>query len=70
MIPPFFLIAPLAWLDWVFGVPAPAISPAGPSDAQQLAAFIDSRPRPSYPFKEQDYLTEPLPRDSVYYARR
>jgi thiosulfate dehydrogenase len=40
------------------------------ADAQQLAAFIDSRPRPSYPFKEQDYLTEPLPRDSVYYARR
>jgi ribosomal-protein-alanine N-acetyltransferase len=39
MIPPFFLIAPLAWLDWVFGVPAPAISPAGPSDAQQLAAL-------------------------------
>jgi thiosulfate dehydrogenase len=40
------------------------------ADAQQLAAFVDSRPRPSYPFKEQDYLTEPLPRDSVYYARR
>jgi thiosulfate dehydrogenase len=40
------------------------------ADAQQLAAFIDSKPRPSYPFKERDYLTEPLPPDSVYYARR
>jgi thiosulfate dehydrogenase len=39
-------------------------------DAQHLAAFIDSRPRPSYPFKDQDYLTEPLPPDSVYYDRR
>jgi thiosulfate dehydrogenase len=40
------------------------------ADAQHLAAFIDSRPRPSYPFKDQDYLTEPLPPDSVYYDRR
>jgi thiosulfate dehydrogenase len=40
------------------------------ADAQHLAAFINSRPRPFYPFKEQDYLTEPLPPDSVYYARR
>jgi len=39
-------------------------------DAQQLAAFIDSKPRPAYPFKDQDYLTERLPPDSVYYARR
>ena len=40
------------------------------ADAQNLAAFINSKPRPSYPFKDQDYLTEPLPPDSVYYARR
>jgi thiosulfate dehydrogenase len=40
------------------------------ADAQNLSAFINSKPRPSYPFKEQDYLTEPLPPDSVYYARR
>ena len=40
------------------------------ADAQNLSAFINSKPRPSYPFKDQDYLTEPLPPDSVYYARR
>jgi thiosulfate dehydrogenase len=39
-------------------------------EAQQLAAFIDSKPRPSYPFKQQDYRTEKLPPDSVYYAKR
>jgi thiosulfate dehydrogenase len=39
-------------------------------DAQQLAAFIDSKPRPVYPFKERDYRTEKLPPDSVYYERR
>jgi thiosulfate dehydrogenase len=39
-------------------------------DAQLLAAFITSKPRPSYPFKPQDYLTEKLPVDSVYYPRR
>jgi thiosulfate dehydrogenase len=40
------------------------------ADAQNVSAFINSKPRPSYPFKDQDYLTEPLPPDSVYYARR
>ena len=39
-------------------------------EAQQLAAFINSKPRPSYPYKEQDYRTEKIPVDSVYYARR
>jgi thiosulfate dehydrogenase len=39
-------------------------------DAQDLAAFINSRPRPAYPYKQQDYLTEKLPPDSVYYAKR
>jgi thiosulfate dehydrogenase len=39
-------------------------------EAQQVAAFINSRPRPSYPFKEQDYLVEKLPVDSVYYPKR
>jgi len=39
-------------------------------EAQQLAAFIDSKPRPRYPFKQQDYRTEKLPPDSVYYAKR
>jgi thiosulfate dehydrogenase len=50
----------------------PYLDPGSLTDeqAQQVAAFIDSKPRPSYPFKAQDYLTEKLPPDSVYYARR
>lgn len=36
-------------------------------DAQHVAAFIDSKPRPSYPFKQQDYRTEKRPVDGVYY---
>jgi thiosulfate dehydrogenase len=39
-------------------------------EAQQIAAFINSKPRPSFPFKDQDYLTEKLPVDSVYYPKR
>lgn len=39
-------------------------------DAQQLAAFITSKPRPSYPFKDKDYLVDPLPPDAVYYPKR
>ncbi len=39
-------------------------------DAQELAAFIDSRPRPRYPHKDLDYRTEKRPVDSVYYDRR
>lgn len=39
-------------------------------EAQQIAAFINSKPRPSFPFKEQDYLTEKMPPDSVYYPKR
>jgi thiosulfate dehydrogenase len=39
-------------------------------DAQQLARFITSKPRPVYPFKEHDYLTDPLPIDAVYYPIR
>ena len=37
-------------------------------DAQALAAFIDSKPRPQYPFKPMDYRTEKRPPDSVYYT--
>ena len=36
-------------------------------EAQQIATFINSKPRPQYPFKHQDYRTEKLPPDSVYY---
>ena len=39
-------------------------------DAQNVAAFIDSKPRPAYPFKERDYTVNKLPVDAVYYADR
>jgi thiosulfate dehydrogenase len=38
-------------------------------DAQHISAFINSKPRPVYPFKDQDYLTDKVPVDSVYYSR-
>jgi thiosulfate dehydrogenase len=38
-------------------------------DAQQLAAFINSKPRPAYPSKDRDYRVEKLPVDAVYYQR-
>jgi thiosulfate dehydrogenase len=38
-------------------------------EAQQIAAFITAQPRPAYPHKDQDYLTEPRPIDAVYYDR-
>src|ERR1041385_3573924 len=39
-------------------------------EAQHIAAFITSKPRPRYPFKEQDYPTDKVPIDAVYYERR
>ena len=50
----------------------PYLNPGSVSDedAQDLAAFIDSKPRPSYPFKPLDYRTEKRPVDSVYYDKR
>jgi thiosulfate dehydrogenase len=49
----------------------PYLDPGSLSDleAQEVAAFINSKARPEYPFKDRDYQTEPLPRDSVYYRR-
>jgi thiosulfate dehydrogenase len=49
----------------------PYLDPGSLTDeeAQQIAAFITSKPRPSYPFKRDDYLTSPLPPDAVYYRR-
>ena len=38
-------------------------------EAQQISAFITSQPRPDYPYKNEDYLTEPRPVDAVYYTR-
>jgi len=39
-------------------------------DAQHVAAFINSKPRPVFPFKERDYRVEKLPADAVYYTRQ
>lgn len=51
--------------------PMPYLDPGSLTDeeAQQIAAFINSKPRPRYPFKEKDYLTEKVPPDAVYYKR-
>ena len=38
-------------------------------DAQNVAAYIDSKPRPAFPFKDRDYRVEKLPSDAVYYNR-
>jgi thiosulfate dehydrogenase len=50
----------------------PYLNPGSLTDeeAQQLAAFINSKPRPVFPFKDQDYRTEKLPVDSVYYSQK
>ena len=47
----------------------PYLDPGSLTDeeAQQIAAFITSKPRPAFPFKTQDYQTEKLPVDAVYY---
>jgi thiosulfate dehydrogenase len=39
------------------------------ADAQHVAAFITSKPRPAFPFKDRDYRVEKLPVDAVYYRR-
>jgi thiosulfate dehydrogenase len=38
-------------------------------EAQLIARFITSKPRPSYPFKDRDYETASVPPDAVYYSR-
>jgi thiosulfate dehydrogenase len=50
----------------------PYLSPGSLTDeeAQLVAAFINTQPRPAFPFKPTDYQTEKLPPDSVYYPRR
>ncbi len=50
----------------------PYLAPGSLTDeeAQQIAAFINSKPRPAYPFKDRDYLTDRRPPDAVYYTQR
>jgi thiosulfate dehydrogenase len=40
------------------------------TDAQNVAAFINSKPRPHYPFKERDYVGGTIPADAVYYRNQ
>ncbi len=49
----------------------PYLSPGSLTDeeAQQVARFITSKPRPRYPFKAQDYVGGKIPVDAVYYGR-
>jgi thiosulfate dehydrogenase len=49
----------------------PYLNPGSLSDAeaQQVAAFITSKPRPRYPFKQRDYPSSKIPPDAVYYSR-
>jgi len=39
-------------------------------EAQLIARFITSKPRPSYPFKARDYASASIPVDAVYYQTR
>jgi thiosulfate dehydrogenase len=50
----------------------PYLNPGSLSDeeAQQIAAFINSMPRPEFPRKQSDYRTERVPPDAVYYRNR
>jgi thiosulfate dehydrogenase len=49
----------------------PYLDPGSLTDeeAQYLAAFINSKPRPAYPFKHDDYRSDKVPVDGVYYKR-
>jgi thiosulfate dehydrogenase len=50
----------------------PYLNPGSLTDeeAQEVARFITSKPRPAFPFKQSDYLSDKLPGDAVYYAKR
>ena len=49
----------------------PYLAPGSLTDeeAQLIAAYIDSQPRPEFAAKDQDFRKEPLPPDAVYYHR-
>ena len=48
----------------------PYLHPGSLTDeqAQHIAAYINSKPRPKFPRKKSDYLIEPIPPDAVYYS--
>jgi thiosulfate dehydrogenase len=47
----------------------PYLNPGSLTDeeAQQVAAFITSKPRPVFPYKDRDYVGSRVPADAVYY---
>jgi thiosulfate dehydrogenase len=47
----------------------PYLNPGSLTDeeAQHVAAFINAKPRPKYPYKERDYVGAKIPVDAVYY---
>jgi thiosulfate dehydrogenase len=49
----------------------PYLAPGSLSDeeAQLIAAYLTSQPRPAFPAKDHDFLVEKLPPDAVYYKR-
>jgi thiosulfate dehydrogenase len=49
----------------------PYLNPGSLTDeeAQLVAGFITSKPRPQYPFKDRDYIGGKVPADAVYYRR-
>ncbi len=50
----------------------PYLNPGSLTDeeAQQLATFINSKPRPAFPLKSNDYRGDKIPVDGVYYTDR
>lgn len=50
----------------------PYLDPGSLSDeeAQHIAAYITSKLRPKFPFKNKDWPTEKIPPDAVYYKRK
>lgn len=59
-------------LAGIIRYPMPYLDPGSLSDeeAQQIAAYITSQPRPWYPYKSRDYAGGALPSDAVYYRRQ
>lgn len=49
----------------------PYVDPGGLTneEALHISAYINSKPRPAYPRKHEDYRTEKVPVDAVYYKR-
>ncbi|HET7228431.1 MAG TPA: c-type cytochrome [Longimicrobium sp.] len=50
----------------------PLTAPGSLSDreAQEVAAYINTQPRPSFPHKSEDYPASAIPPDAVYYPKR